>query len=76
LTGLDRHPQGEPNEAVFCYTVRLPEAGWFDAGDWLDYLVDTEEQGQYNVALRVALAGGFSSGAGQLRVGNKLMFCE
>ncbi|NLZ07112.1 MAG: carbohydrate-binding protein [Phycisphaerae bacterium] len=41
-------------------------AGWFDAGDWLDYLVDVEKAGDYDVALRVALADGFSSGLGRL----------
>jgi hypothetical protein len=29
LVGLDKHPHGDPNEAVFRYSVRLPEANWF-----------------------------------------------
>jgi hypothetical protein len=29
LVGLDKHPYGEPNEAVFRYSVRLPQASWF-----------------------------------------------
>jgi hypothetical protein len=29
LVGFDKHPQGEPNEAVFRYMVRLPEDAWF-----------------------------------------------
>jgi len=27
--GFDKHPEGEPNEAVFRYSVRLPEDDWF-----------------------------------------------
>jgi len=29
LAGYDRHPLGEPNEAVFRYSVALPEREWF-----------------------------------------------
>jgi len=29
LVGYDRNPEGEPNEPVFCYSVRLPEDAWF-----------------------------------------------
>jgi len=29
LVGFDKHPHGEPNEAVFRYMVRLPEDAWF-----------------------------------------------
>jgi len=29
LVGYDKHPEGEPNEPVFRYTVRLPEDNWF-----------------------------------------------
>lgn len=29
LAGYDRHPEGEPNEPVFRYSVRLPEDSWF-----------------------------------------------
>ena len=29
LVGYDRNPQGEPNEAVFRYSVKLPEEAWF-----------------------------------------------
>jgi hypothetical protein len=29
LVGLDKHPEGEPNEPVFRYSVRLPEDNWF-----------------------------------------------
>jgi hypothetical protein len=33
LVGFDRHPEGDPNEAVFRYTVRLPEDEWFRPSD-------------------------------------------
>ena len=49
-------------------------AGWLDAGDWLDYLVDVKEQGEYTVALRVALADGFSDGGGQLCIGGTVLW--
>jgi hypothetical protein len=29
LVGYDKHPEGEPNEPVFRYSVRLPEDKWF-----------------------------------------------
>lgn len=29
LVGYDRHPEGEPNEPVFRYSVHLPEDSWF-----------------------------------------------
>ena len=29
MVGYDKNPQGEPNEAVFRYSVRLPEENWF-----------------------------------------------
>lgn len=29
LVGVDRHPEGEPNEAVFRYSVRLARKDWF-----------------------------------------------
>jgi len=29
LVGFDKHPEGEPNEPVFRYSVRLPEDNWF-----------------------------------------------
>ncbi len=29
LVGYGRHPEGEPNEPVFRYSVRLPEDSWF-----------------------------------------------
>jgi len=29
LVGFDKHPEGEPNEPVFRYSVRLPEENWF-----------------------------------------------
>ncbi|MHC4520906.1 MAG: LamG domain-containing protein, partial [Planctomycetota bacterium] len=29
LVGYDRNPEGEPNEPVFRYSVRLPEEAWF-----------------------------------------------
>ncbi|MBN1505443.1 MAG: cadherin-like domain-containing protein [Sedimentisphaerales bacterium] len=29
LVGYDRNPEGEPNEPVFRYSVRLPEVNWF-----------------------------------------------
>jgi hypothetical protein len=29
LVGYDKNPEGEPNEAVFRYSVRLPEDAWF-----------------------------------------------
>ncbi len=29
LVGYDRHPEGEPNEPVFRYSVRLPADSWF-----------------------------------------------
>ncbi len=29
LVGYDRHPEGEPNEPVFRYSVRLPQDSWF-----------------------------------------------
>ena len=29
LVGYDRHPEGEPNEPVFRYCVRLPDDNWF-----------------------------------------------
>ena len=43
--------------------------GWFDAGDWLDCLIDVRQAGTYDVVRRVALADGQSAGLGQLRVG-------
>jgi len=49
-------------------------AGWFDFGDWLDYLIEVKEEGSYKVTLRVALADGFSNGAGQLRIGNDVLW--
>jgi hypothetical protein len=29
LVGYDKHPEGEPNEPVFRYSIRLPEDKWF-----------------------------------------------
>jgi len=29
LVGYDRNPEGQPNESVFRYSVRLPEDAWF-----------------------------------------------
>ena len=29
LVGYDRNPEGQPNESVFRYSVRLPEDVWF-----------------------------------------------
>jgi len=29
LVGFDKHPEGEPNEPVFRYSVRLPKGSWF-----------------------------------------------
>jgi len=29
LIGYDRNPEGQPNESVFRYSVRLPEDAWF-----------------------------------------------
>jgi uncharacterized delta-60 repeat protein len=29
LVGYDRNPESEPNEPVFCYSVRLPVEAWF-----------------------------------------------
>jgi hypothetical protein len=29
LVGYDKYPEGEPNEPVFRYSVRLPDANWF-----------------------------------------------
>jgi hypothetical protein len=29
LVGYDRNPQGEPNEPVFRYSIRLPEDAWY-----------------------------------------------
>jgi hypothetical protein len=49
-------------------------AGWLDAGDWLDYLVDVRETHGYTVAVRVALADGFPGSQGQLRVGNNVLW--
>jgi hypothetical protein len=48
--------------------------GQYDAGDWLDYLLDVNEPGEYNVAVRVALADGFAGGTGQLRIGSDVLW--
>ena len=29
LVGYDQNPEGQPNEPVFSYSVRLPEEAWF-----------------------------------------------
>ena len=34
LVGFDKHPDGEPNEPVFRYSVRLPENQWFMQPDY------------------------------------------
>ena len=34
LVGYDKHPEGEPNEPVFRYSVRLPEENWFQQPDY------------------------------------------
>jgi len=34
LVGYDKHPEGEPNEPVFRYSVRLPEDDWFRQPDF------------------------------------------
>ena len=49
-------------------------AGWLDAGDWLDYLIDVKTAGSYTVGLRVALAEGFPSSQGQLRSGSNVLW--
>jgi hypothetical protein len=49
-------------------------AGWLDAGDWLDYLIDVKTARSYTVALRVALAEGFPSSQGQLRSGSNVLW--
>jgi len=40
--------------------------GWFDAGDWLEYLVDVKRASRYTVSLRVALDSAFTGGRGRL----------
>ncbi len=49
LVGFDRHPQGDPNEAVFRYTVFLPEDAWFQPSDanaiyWLNVVAVYRDQ--------------------------------
>ena len=34
LVGYDKNPTGEPNEAVFRYSVRIPEEAWFKQPDY------------------------------------------
>jgi hypothetical protein len=34
LVGYDKYPEGEPNEPVFRYSVRLPDANWFHQPDY------------------------------------------
>ncbi|MEN6575090.1 MAG: carbohydrate-binding protein [Phycisphaerales bacterium] len=40
--------------------------GWFDTGDWLEYLVDVEKAGRHTASLRVALDSAFAGGRGRL----------
>jgi len=34
LVGYDKHPHGQPNEPVFRYSVRIPDANWFNQPDY------------------------------------------
>ncbi len=34
LVGYDKHPEGDPCEPVFRYSVRLPESAWFNQPDY------------------------------------------
>jgi len=34
LVGYDKHPHGAPNEPVFRYSVRIPDANWFRQPDY------------------------------------------
>ncbi len=34
FVGYDKHPEGDPNEPVFRYSVRLPEENWFQQPDY------------------------------------------
>jgi len=49
-------------------------AGWLDAGDWLDYRIDVKVARRYTVAVRVALADGFAGSQGQLRIGSSVLW--
>jgi hypothetical protein len=49
------------------------DVGWFDAGDWLDYPVNVQTAGEYALSVRVALASGFPTGQGQIRLGNRTL---
>ncbi|WP_139903207.1 glycoside hydrolase family 3 N-terminal domain-containing protein [Clostridium thermarum] len=46
-------------------------AGWTDAGDWLDWYVDVEEEARYKVTFRVSSPGG-STGGLELYAGSRL----
>ncbi|MDF2532300.1 MAG: carbohydrate-binding protein, partial [Clostridia bacterium] len=47
-------------------------AGWTDAGDWLDYFVNVAEDAKYKVEFRVASPDG-SAGGAELYLGSKLL---
>lgn len=48
------------------------DAGWTDAGDWLDYYVNVAADGKYEVEFRVASPDGQTGGA-ELYLGSKLL---
>ncbi len=48
--------------------------GWFDAGDWLEYLVDVNEAGRYAASLRVALDNAYASGSGRLEADSGVLW--
>jgi hypothetical protein len=48
--------------------------GWFDSGDWLEYLVDVSAAGRYTTSLRVALDDGFAGGRGRLEMDGAVLW--
>ncbi|HNS20721.1 MAG TPA: carbohydrate-binding protein [Sedimentisphaerales bacterium] len=48
--------------------------GWFDAGDWLEYLVDVNEAGRYTASLRVALDNAYTGGSGRLETDSGVLW--
>ncbi|NQT27683.1 carbohydrate-binding protein [candidate division KSB1 bacterium] len=49
--------------------------GWFDDQDWIDYRVDVQETGQYDVTFRVSLDSGYPDGQGALHKDGEIL-CE
>jgi len=49
------------------------DVGWLDGGDWLDYNIETPEQGKYYVELRIAKNTSEPQGEGQLQISDNIL---